>query len=132
MDYISSVGLITDNLIELSSSLSVYTDIFVYEDFTQSVQLTFVSKESGQVVLSDFNLEESEIDSSISEETSDGEYITRVEIKLLGDSSVITYKEKTWTSVYYEDELYITQPSGVVLFYSEEFGFLKGEDLKRV
>jgi hypothetical protein len=122
MDYIISTGLIENNFIEISDKVSVYTDIKVYTEF-QSLYFTFICKEAGLVCASH---------SSISEETSDGEYITRVEIELESDDCKITYGEHTWVSTYYEDDLYITLPNAKILFYNEEYGFINGEELKNL
>ena len=132
MDYIISTGLIENNLISIDDKLSVYTDIMIYEDIvTQSVLFTFIGKESGLVSIFDLQLEECEFIASISEETGDGEYITRVEIRLSSDDCKIIYKDSSiWSSTYYEDELYITLPNGVVIYYSEENGFMDGDTLK--
>jgi len=122
MDYIISIGLLNNNISILNTDISVYTDIKVYEDFTQSVYLTFINKTNESIT--GLELEGCELDSSISEETSDGEYITRVEIKLLSDETRIRYKEYEWITVYYEDELYVTLPNNKSISYSESDGFL--------
>ena len=133
MDYIISTGLIENNFIEISDKVSVYTDIKVYtETRVQSLYFTFICKEAGLVCASHFTLEECSLISSISEETSDGEYITRVEIELESDDCKITYGEHTWVSTYYEDDLYITLPNAKILFYNEEYGFINGEELKNL
>lgn len=120
MDFILSTGLLNHNSCQLNTDLLVYTDIKVYEDFTQSLYLTFISKDS----ITGFIIEGGEFVSSISEETNDGELMTRLEIKLLEDDTKFTYKEYVWVTTYYEDELYVCMPNNKSISYSEDDGFL--------
>lgn len=120
MDFILSTGLLNHNSCQLNTDLLVYTDIKVYEDFTQSLYLTFISKDS----VTGFIIEGGEFVSSISEETNDGELMTRIEIKLLEDDTKFTYKEYVWITTYYEDELYVCMPNNKSISYSEDDGFL--------
>ena len=120
MDFILSTGLLNHNSCQLNTDLLVYTDIKVYEDFTQSLYLTFISKDS----VTGFIIEGGEFVSSISEETNDGELMTRIEIKLLDDDTKFTYKEYVWITTYYEDELYVCMPNNKSISYSEDDGFL--------
>lgn len=120
MDFILSTGLLNHNSCQLNTDLLVYTDIKVYDDFTQSLYLTFISKDS----ITGFIIEGGEFVSSISEETNDGELMTRLEIKLLEDDTKFTYKEYVWVTTYYEDELYVCMPNNKSISYSEDDGFL--------
>lgn len=120
MDFILSTGLLNHNSCQLNTDLLVYTDIKVYEDFTQSLYLTFISKDS----ITGFIIEGGEFVSSISEETNDNEIMTRIEIKLLDDDTKFTYKEYVWITTYYEDELYVCMPNNKSISYSEDDGFL--------
>ena len=120
MDFILSTGLLNHNSCQLNTDLLVYTDIKVYEDFTQSLYLTFISKDS----ITGFIIEGGEFVSSISEETNDDEIMTRIEIKLLDDDTKFTYKEYVWITTYYEDELYVCMPNNKSISYSEDDGFL--------
>lgn len=122
MDFILSTGLLNHNSCQLNTDLLVYTDIKVYEDFTQSLYLTFISKDS----ITGFIIEGGEFVSSISEETNDDEIMTRIEIKLLDDDTKFTYKEYVWITTYYEDELYVCMPNNKSISYSEDDGFLDG------
>ena len=122
MESITSVGLLNYNSIQLGGDVLVYTDIKVYEDFSQSLYLTFISKTNDGIT--GLELEGCELDSSISEETSEGEYITRVEIILEEDDTRIKYRGHEWVTTFYEDELYVTLPNNKTISYSEDDGFL--------
>lgn len=123
MESLSSVGLLNHNICEVGEGILVYTDIKVYEDFSQSLYLTFISKTNDGIT--DFELEGCELDSSISEETSEGEYVTRIEIMLQEDDTRIKYMGVVeWVTTFYEDELYVTLPNSKTISYSEDDGFM--------
>jgi len=122
MEYIISTGLLNHNYCQLNDNILVYTDIKVYDNFNQSLFLTFITKTNEGIT--NFIIEGGEFVSSISEETSDGEYMTRLEIKLLEDDTKFTYLDYVWITTYYEDELYVSMPNNKSISYSEDDGFL--------
>lgn len=122
--YIISTGLLDSNQCQLNDNLFVYTDLRITEDY-HSLYLTFVNKTNEGIT--GFSLENCEFDSSISDETIDGEYVTRMEI-LLGEHSKYTYKDYIWVSSLKDGTRYVTMPNGKTLSYNEEYGFLDNVD----